>query len=218
MWYLRGTLSYGTRHGYLFELTGGRLCLDLANTKDERPAEQPLELLCDYTHALDWAVQAGVLSRPERRRLNEYAVTHRVRADEALRRLIDGREAIFEVFSAIARQEEIPRLPLRLLNDLVARTASGLLLVQGTGRLQWAWRPTDAPNLDRPLDAAVWSARELLTSDELSRVRQCEGAGCAWLFMDTSKNATRRWCDMSVCGNRAKVRRHRSRPRRAAPR
>ena len=38
-------------------------------------------------------------------------------------------------------------------------------------------------------------------------VRECGASDCAWLFLDTSKNHHRRWCDMTRCGNRAKVRR-----------
>ncbi|TMI77299.1 MAG: hypothetical protein E6H05_00485 [Bacillati bacterium ANGP1] len=55
----------------------------------------------------------------------------------------------------------------------------------------------------------VWAASELLTSADVRRVRQCQSDdGCGWLFIDRSKNGTRRWCSMSVCGNRAKARRH----------
>jgi predicted RNA-binding Zn ribbon-like protein len=59
----------------------------------------------------------------------------------------------------------------------------------------------------------VRSAAELLTSDELGRVRECAADNCAWLFLDRSKNRSRRWCDMAVCGNRDKVRRFRQRSR-----
>jgi predicted RNA-binding Zn ribbon-like protein len=72
----------------------------------------------------------------------------------------------------------------------------------------------DSPDLDRVLWPAVVSAAELLTSDDLGRVRECASERCAWLFLDRSKNQSRRWCDMTVCGNRSKARRHYSRLRR----
>lgn len=202
-----------TPRGYLFELTGGRLCLDLANTKDERPTDHPRELLRDYKDALDWAAQSSIISRNERRRLSERAAEDPPAASDALDRLLSAREAIFQVFSAIARQRVVPSAPLETLNDLIAEAFARRRLVRGRQKLEWAWRPTDRADLNLPLWAVVWSAVELLTSDDLARVRQCHGAGCAWLFIDTSKNGTRRWCDMSVCGNRAKARRHRSRLR-----
>lgn len=213
-----GAVRFGGRQtlpAYQFELTGGRLCLDLANTKEGRPGEHPRELLREYQDALDWGVQAGALSRLEGRRLHVQAAGHPHQAAEALRRLVDGREVIFEVFSAVARRRVIPPVPLGTVNALIADAFGKRELVARPRRLDWAWRPTDAPDMDRPLWSAVWSAMELLTSDALGRVRQCAGVGCAWLFMDTSKNGTRRWCDMSVCGNRAKARRHRSRVRTA---
>ena len=51
-------------------------------------------------------------------------------------------------------------------------------------------------------------AAELLTANELGRVRECPGPNCGWLFLDMSKNRSRRWCSMEVCGNAAKARRH----------
>ena len=55
----------------------------------------------------------------------------------------------------------------------------------------------------------VQSAVDLMTSPELDRVGQCaDDRGCGWLFVDTTKNRSRRWCDMRDCGNRAKARRH----------
>ncbi len=54
-----------TPHGYLFELTGGRLCLDLVNTLDERATDHPRELLPRYQDLIDWGVQAGAIARAE---------------------------------------------------------------------------------------------------------------------------------------------------------
>ena len=65
---------------------------------------------------------------------------------------------------------------------------------------------------ERKLDQMLWpiirSAAELLTSDKLDRVCECPGENCGWLFIDMSRNRSRRWCDMKDCGNRAKARRH----------
>jgi predicted RNA-binding Zn ribbon-like protein len=76
----------------------------------------------------------------------------------------------------------------------------------------WTW---DDPNaLDRVLWEVSRSAAELLTSDELSKLRLCGGDDCGWMFLDTSRNRSRQWCDMRDCGNRAKVRRFRERQQR----
>src|SRR5207302_22567 len=62
--------------------------------------------------------------------------------------------------------------------------------------------------LDRMLWPVIRSAADLLVSGEAQRVRRCASETCDWLFLDTSRNHSRRWCDMSGCGNRAKARRH----------
>jgi predicted RNA-binding Zn ribbon-like protein len=197
-----------TPSGYLFELTGGHLCLDLANTVDERRTDHPRELLARYQDLLDWGVQAEAITLREAAALREQAARDRTAASRALRRVAGVREAIFRVFSAIAGRRTVPADALAVLNRVVPE-AFGKRCLERQGRpLAWAWRHAEPPELDRVLWPAVWSAAELLTSSELDRVRQCAGAGCAWLFIDRSKNGTRRWCDMSVCGNRAKARRH----------
>jgi len=88
------------------------------------------------------------------------------------------------------------------------RWVAGLVSVLVVLVFVWAWRRSPRPDLNRVLWLVVWTAAELLTSSEIERIRRCAGSGCAWLFIDRSKNQTRRWCDMSVCGNRIKARRH----------
>ncbi len=74
----------------------------------------------------------------------------------------------------------------------------------------WKW-----VGIDHQLDSLLWpvakTATELLVSDNLTRVKRCDG--CSWLFLDTTRDARRRWCDMKLCGNRAKARRHYDRKR-----
>lgn len=211
-----GDLRFGgvrTPSGYEFELTGGRLCLDFANTKDQRLGEEPRELLNRYEDVLDWGVQAGALSRAEAQRLREHAAAHPIAAANALARAVEAREIIFDILSAIARARPVPSALLDALKSLVADTVEKRRLERTRGGFEWRWRETDTPDFDRVLWPVVWSAAELLTSTVLDRARQCEGPGCAWLFMDTSKNRRKRWCDMSVCGNRAKARRYQERQR-----
>jgi len=197
-----------TPTGYLFELTGGNLCLDLSNTVDERPTDHPRELLPRYQDLLDWAVQAGALAGTEATELRDHARRHRRAASSALRALSEVREAIFDVFSAVADRRDMPAGALAVLNRVMPGALGRRCLEPQGGRFVWAWRRSPRPDLNRVLWPVVWTAAELLTSSELERIRRCAGSGCAWLFIDRSKNQTRRWCDMSVCGNRIKARRH----------
>jgi predicted RNA-binding Zn ribbon-like protein len=59
----------------------------------------------------------------------------------------------------------------------------------------------------------VLSALSVLTGSDLSRIKRCPGDHCGWLFYDATKNRRRRWCEMEVCGNRAKQKRRRRRDR-----
>jgi predicted RNA-binding Zn ribbon-like protein len=203
------------RHGYVFELTGGRLCLDLANTVDERGRARPRELLTSYRDLLDWSRQSGIVSQVEARRLRARAAANPASAERALRRIRAAREVVFGVFSAAARGLPVPARLLRALNRLLAEAARRRVVEPDGRRFRWGWKKGGSVEPDHILRLVVWSGAELIASDELGRVRQCEGAGCAWLFIDTSRNASRRWCDMSVCGNRAKAKRHYAKSRAA---
>jgi predicted RNA-binding Zn ribbon-like protein len=197
-----------TARGYRFELTGGRLCLDFANTLDERGTDHPRELLLRYEDLLGWGVQTRTIRPAEAAALREHAVTRRIAASEALKRATAVREAIFRIFSAVAEGFEAPAATLTVLNRSLAEVLGKRCLERHLRRLVWGWRQAARPEFDRVLWPVVLSAADLLTSSDLDRVRRCSGTGCAWLFIDTSKNRTRRWCDMSVCGNRAKAKRH----------
>lgn len=197
----------GTPEGILFELTGGELCLDFANTVDARPTEARRELLAEYDDLIRWSVQAGVITAQTAKRLRKKATQNRRQASTALRRARLLREAIFEVFNASAQGVSPAIAALDVVNKHVIAAFSRLRIGPSEGGFQWQWEEDDA--LDRMLWPVARSAAELLTSDRLKRVRVCSAAECDWLFLDQSKNRSRRWCDMTVCGNRAKVRRFR---------
>jgi len=197
---------------YVFELTGGRLSLDFANTVDNRPALHRKELLKSYVDLLSWSKQAGAISAKTSKRL--YVETKR-RPSEATAVLKEAktlREAIFGIFSAIASGRTPRTTDLEKLNEAVPRVLAHSQIVVSQRRFQMQYSG-ERDALDQMLWPVVRSALELLTSQELRAVRECAADNCAWLFMDRSRNQSRRWCNMKVCGNRAKVRRFRHRKR-----
>lgn len=164
----------------------GSLCLDFVNTVDPRHATPREERLPDYAAVLDWARQAGI----------EAPSATPTDASGAHEEAIELRETLYAIFGAVARGEAPPADALRHLNEEIARRPR-----QITDGFVWVTDDVLAP--------VVWSAAELLTSGPLERVRECPGDDtCGWLFLDTSRNGTRRWCDMRTCGNRAKARRY----------
>jgi predicted RNA-binding Zn ribbon-like protein len=192
-----------------FDLSGGALCLDFTNTWSDRGRPET-EKLCRYHDLLGFAQQAGLLTSAEETRLAGRAERHPRAAAAALALGRDLREDLYRILSAIAASRAPAAADLARLNAALPEALSHLRLERrGTG-LAWTWAALDAP--EAPLDAPLWpilrSAAELLTSEERRQVRECAGGACTWLFLDRSRNRSRRWCSMETCGNRAKAKRH----------
>ncbi len=196
------------------KLLAGRLCLDFANTADWHAGPQPEERLTSYEALVAWSERAGILSGDEAERLLGEAERRPQEAEAVLRRAVSLREAIYRLFAALAHGRPVDEADLAELNAALAAALPGLRVVQEGGNFAWAWAAASG-DLERMLWPVVRSAADLLTSADLARVRQCAGDPCGWLFIDSSRNHSRRWCDMADCGNRAKARRHYQRRREA---
>ena len=202
----------GTPPGEQFAFNAGRLCLDFVNTVRSRPSSDRLDLIGAYQDLLAWARQATILTPGEAATLADAAHQGARAAGEALTRARTLRESMYAVFSAKAAGLPAPPADLQTLNRAIARAMAQSGLTAVGARFEWGW-PDSAPGLDRVSWWVARSAAELLTSTDLTFVRECASYDCGWLFMDTTKNRSRRWCDMRVCGNRAKSRRHYERRR-----
>jgi len=190
------------------KMVGGELCLNFANTVDWHASGKPGEGLVGYQDLVAWSRQAGILSDGEARRLVRLASRRPLLAEAALRRAIALREAIYRIFRAVAVEASPPAGDLRLLNEALAEAMPHLKVVRKGDSFAWEWA-----DVGESLDGMLWpilrSAADTLTSEKCTRLGQCaDDRGCGWLFLDTSKNHSRRWCDMEDCGNRAKARRH----------
>jgi predicted RNA-binding Zn ribbon-like protein len=194
------------------KLLGGRLSLDFANTGYCHASEDPVELLTSYSELVDWSVHAGILTGHEGQRLLEEANRRRVEAAAVLERAITLREAIYQIFSALSREQAPRAADLAVLNAELPRTLARSRIVPTLEGFAWDWA-TAEDTLDGMLSPVVRDAADLLTSGELDRVGQCADGRCGWLFLDTSRTRSRRWCSMEDCGNRAKARRHYERSR-----
>jgi predicted RNA-binding Zn ribbon-like protein len=190
-----------------FEFTGGNLCLDFANTVNNRPSTRPEELLNDYTDLANWGAEAGVLTQNTFHRLHRLANEAPGHAKSALGHAVNLREAIYSIFSAVAERRGISGSALGALNLAAQEAGEHARLVHTHRRFLWEWvLPEES------LNSLLWpvarAAADLLVSDDLGYVRQCAADDCAWLFLDKTKNHRRRWCDMRTCGNRDKARRY----------
>jgi predicted RNA-binding Zn ribbon-like protein len=189
------------------DLIGERLCLDFANTVDWHASDHPKEWLTSYADLLAWSRHARALTEAQAQILARAAESRQDEAASVLERAVTLREAVYRIFSAIAAGREPSAADLDVLNIELAQALTHLQITPTDRGFAQTWTGKD--ELDQMLWPIVWSAAELLTSDQdLERVRECPGDGCGWLFLDTSRNRTRKWCSMDSCGNRAKARRH----------
>jgi predicted RNA-binding Zn ribbon-like protein len=188
-----------------FELIAGALCLDFANTLDDRYSEQPKELLQSYLDLARFGEDAGILSDLQVDRLFARSVQFPEEAQSSLMHAIRMREAMYEVFWARVQKKSVPEKALMVLNGYVQAAAQHMKIALVNGRFEWQF-DSSTSDFDAPLWPIARSAADLLASDQLQYVRACASKTCEWLFLDESKNHRRRWCDMTKCGNRAKVR------------
>jgi predicted RNA-binding Zn ribbon-like protein len=195
-------------------LIGGALCLDFANTSSGRGGAQHRENLGTYELLLVWCAHAGILDGRERRDLARLAAARPAAAARILRRALALREAIHAIAAALGHGARPPAPAVARLNRELGRAMARARLRPAAGRFVWEWGP-ERPTLDGMLDPILRSAAELLVGPVGGRVKQCPGRHCGWVFLDRTKNRRRRWCEMEVCGARAKARRYRAR-RRAA--
>jgi predicted RNA-binding Zn ribbon-like protein len=189
-----------------FELTSGALSLDFVNTWEDRsrPASDSLRTVGDW---IAFGRQVGFLGEAEGARLLARAASAPEASAEALARCLAVRDALYRIFSAIARSLPPVSSDLEAINAALPDALRSLQLERKEERFEWKW-PASGAALDGALGPILFDAAEILTTAERGRVRECAGSACTWIFLDGSRNGSRRWCSMETCGNRAKARRH----------
>ncbi len=191
---------------WTFHLSG-RASLDFANTVSWRRSRQPIERLNDYGDLLEWARQSRALTAAEARGLERAADRRPAAAAQVLRRARALRETLYRIFSGIAAGAQPARADLTRLDAELHEALRALHLTWTRSKAALTWAK-DAEQLARPLWIVARSAADVLASSTLERMKTCPASHCGWVFLDTSKSGTRRWCDMRVCGSRAKAQRY----------
>jgi predicted RNA-binding Zn ribbon-like protein len=188
-----------------FDVGAGALCLDFANTSADRLGNERSETIRRYEDLLSWCKETGVLDPQNYKRLIALSSAERRSASLILQRAIKLRVLIYQIFSAMASGRNPATGDLSNLTSLWARATASMTLVKSGRSFKLS---IDVNDLEYPIGRVLESAMELLTSKEVGRLRQCASSTCDWLFIDRSKNRSRRWCDMQICGSRLKSRRY----------
>jgi predicted RNA-binding Zn ribbon-like protein len=181
------------------------LCLTFANTRYWRGRSEPTETLLRAEDLLQWLVANAGFDTATAARLQARTVPRD--PVKWLNQAIELREILFRVFAQVAGTNAPAREDLDRLNRMLRATPPRNLLAESPRGMAWRIR-TPSIELSDLLAPVLWSAADLLVRDVAQTVRQCANPECMWLFIDRSKGATRRWCDMGACGNRAKASRH----------
>jgi predicted RNA-binding Zn ribbon-like protein len=195
-----------------FELIAGNSALDLVNTLDWRFREEPPpeELLKDYYDLSQFSAQSGLISDALARRLRRnVSESEAIQVVDAVREL---REAAAQVLYAALEGDDPSASAVKLLEKYFREGRESQHLLWDGEKLAWELSQSPAP-AELPLWMLSLRVADLMTSDEMHMLRACGNPECQWLFLDTSKNHTRRWCDMKTCGNRIKARRFKAQHR-----
>lgn len=173
--------------------------LELCNTRSgwrEPPADKQ-EYLRSYAHLVVLAAKAGVIPRDHAAALRG-CVSASGETSAMRRELLRTRELRADTYAVITGGATAAA-STRLARAITAAHGRQRLCIKASGA-QWVW--PDPPRITEPLDAMLLAVADLLTAETLPRVHACPGVGCGWLFLDPA--GRRRWCQMEVCGNRAK--------------
>jgi predicted RNA-binding Zn ribbon-like protein len=191
-----------------FKLHAGHPALELVNTLDLRFSTTPEELLPAYRDLLRFAAQLRLITAEQARKL-ERAVDQKD-ARRTLASTVELREALSAVLYGWIDGAKPPAGQVKILEQHFQEAALHRTLRADKSGLVWSWAGAEQ-QAEIPLWKLAQAASDLLVSSDAELVKDCGDPTCRWLFLDLSKNHTRRWCDMKTCGNRMKARRFQAR-------
>jgi predicted RNA-binding Zn ribbon-like protein len=207
------TTVQGTRTPRELPIVGGHLALDFANTVDDPDGPERYDHVGTYPELVAWSVRIGMLQSDQAQGLLTAAQERPQARSAALKRAHLLRHILIEIFTEIAAinrgqsattEGSPPNTRWGELRPFVTDAMAHAELAWEGSTYQLTWADTTR------LDAMLWpvglAAGDLITSPQLSRLKKC--AGCPWLFLDQSKNLSRRWCAMNDCGTHEKIRRY----------
>ena len=178
----------------------GARCLDFLNTTEDGGVER----LTSYAEFVIWSKAAGLIDAAGQRRLLALAAKQPQAAAKALALVLEARSALADLFRGSVPQRT---RAMAAINEVLAQDRFVMQLESGKSGLRQQWEP-DGPELRQPLLILLREAAVLLSSPARAQIHHCAGDDCGWFFLDTSRNQSRRWCEMETCGNKAKARAH----------
>jgi predicted RNA-binding Zn ribbon-like protein len=196
-----------TAKPYQFGRIGGALCLDFTNTASWEADRQTTEHLNDFSDLVRWCTEAALVRQDSAAALVREPEENAADAAAILAQAKDLRGTLYRIFIALSRGKFPPSGDLQLLNEALAQTPLRLEVRREKDQFL-SERKAVETKFAKLLGPVVWSAAEVLTSGKIDQVKCCASETCGWLFLDNTKNHSRRWCDMADCGSQAKAKRY----------
>ena len=196
------------------DLIADDLALNFANTKSGRGFPSHQNHFREAANVVEWLRHAKALPVEETDWLQTRVAERPDLARDLLATAVALRDAVHDIGVALGHRAKPPEAALASLSALHARCVARAELAPGVESCRWQWSVRASP-VEAALGPIALAAVRLFTEGDFARIRECGGHACGWLFYDRSKNNRRRWCEMEVCGNRAKQRRLAARRREA---
>jgi predicted RNA-binding Zn ribbon-like protein len=183
---------------------GGDLSLDFVNTVHDRHEEPVKELLQNYWDLVTWVYFADAINECQKEKLLQKGQENQIKASQVYKDALHLRETFYDLILNLINQGDAFTANIQLINQWLSRAFSNLELAQLNGHFVLDWNTEDF-ELESVLWPIIRAFADLVTSEDINRIKQC--VNCGYLFVDNSKNKSRRWCSMEICGNRVKARR-----------
>ncbi len=188
------------------QLDGGCPVFDFTNTISNRNDPDYFDYLTKYDDFVDWINKIKLLPKGKMDAIAAFSKSHTRKSADTLRQIIEVREVVFKLFSSLAQQQKADRETVDAFNGFFSEALSNMRVEVGRKEVATSFFVSEKTILKEPLYILVKNAFDILSTQSFDRIKECPT--CRWLFLDTTKNGKRRWCNMQVCGSNDKARRY----------
>ncbi|WP_407429443.1 CGNR zinc finger domain-containing protein [Arcticibacter sp.] len=185
----------------------GNPSIDLVNSGYGAVPGEPVERLHSYLDLVTLAGRHGIVAQETWTTLTEKARKNPTAAENALGEVKAARAALYIIFSTLAKGEagSMNQDALDTFNNFLSDALSYRKLSVKEHIPVRDWKNQEG-DLRQILRFYILSAYEVITASKHMFIKQCNG--CAWLFLDETKNHRRKWCNMQICGSSEKAKRY----------
>jgi predicted RNA-binding Zn ribbon-like protein len=191
------------------DIISGDSALDLVNTVSGWN-DDPEDWVPDIASFLVWTRTSGILSAYEKNQAGRMAERSPAAAARVLASVKELRFALWRLVDSLEHRRPAKAGDLSVIDEWARRLSLSQRAVVRRNKIDFAIG-RDISALEIPGLRVITAALSFLRDSSWARIKTCPGNNCGWKFLDRSKNRSRRWCDMAVCGNLAKAKQYRAR-------